>query len=165
MGATARFGFPLLAAGQAQKELVHNETVQGLDIVAAAAVEEPPRTSPPASPTVGATFIVGPAATGVWASHDQSLAAYTEGGWRFVAPRAGLLAYVISTATWALFRAGAWEFGIVRGDQVVIGGRQVVGAQAAAVPAPAGGTTVDVEARATIGLMLSALRAHGLIAS
>src|SRR5689334_12586152 len=68
-----------------------------------------------------------------------------------------------STETWALFRAGAWELGRVRGDAVMIGGEQVVGSRAAAIDSPAGGATVDSEARLAINAILGALREHGLI--
>lgn len=165
MIASARFALPLLAAGQAQKEVVHNEAIQLLDLVVAAAVQEGPRKNPPAAPQVGATYIVDMAAMGAWAGHDQCLAGYTAGGWRFIAAREGLLAYVVSASVWAVFRAGVWEMGEVRGQHLLIGGQQVVGPRAAAIAAPAGGTTVDDAARTAVAQILAALRAHGLIES
>lgn len=42
---------------------------------------------------------------------------------------------------------------------------QVVGARAAAIADPAGGTVIDSEARTAVAGMLSAMRQHGLIAS
>lgn len=53
----------------------------------------------------------------------------------------------------------------MRGDSVLIGGQQVVGARGAAIAGPAGGAMVDSEARAAIAQILSALGTHGLIAS
>ena len=50
-------------------------------------------------------------------------------------------------------------------DGVVIDGNQVVGGQAAAIANPAGGTTIDLESRATLNQILDALRGHGLIAT
>ena len=57
----------------------------------------------------------------------------------------------------------AWEVGSLRGDNVPIGGEQVLGPRGAAIPAPSGGSTVDAEARAAIEPILSAMRGHGLI--
>ena len=165
MGASARFALPLLAAGQAQKEVVHNESLQLLDLIVAAGVEEEPLAAPPTDPQVGATYIVGTGATGEWAGHDQCLAGYTAGGWRFIVPREGTLAYVVSASVWIVFRAGSWETGAIRGQSLMLGGEQVVSTRGAAIAAPAGGTTVDAQARSTIGLILSALRTHGLIES
>jgi hypothetical protein len=49
------------------------------------------------------------------------------------------------------------------GSALLLDGVQVVGARASAIASPVGGTTVDSEARATIGQLLDALRQHGLI--
>jgi hypothetical protein len=53
--------------------------------------------------------------------------------------------------------------GALRGTQLIIGGLQVVGSRRAAIPAPTGGTTVDLEARTAIDQILAALREHGLV--
>jgi hypothetical protein len=51
----------------------------------------------------------------------------------------------------------------IRGDAVMIGDQQVVGSRAAAIASPAGGATVDSEARVAVDAILGALREHGLI--
>jgi hypothetical protein len=129
-----------------------------------ATVEEPPRASPPASPALGACYIIAAGATGAWAGKQDNLACFTAGGWRFIPPIDGLKAYVHSTSVWAVYRASAWELGVIRGSALNIGGQQVVGSRAAAIASPAGGTTVDIEGRAAISAVLAALRLHGLIA-
>jgi hypothetical protein len=131
--------------------------------VLSAAVEEPPRTTPPASPAIGACYIVAASATGAWAGKPQCVAAYTSGGWRFVAPLEGMAAYVRSISVWATYRSGAWELGVVRGASLVLGGQQIVGSRAAAIPSPSGGMIVDSQARSTIDQILAAMRQHGLI--
>jgi hypothetical protein len=50
MSGSARLNMPFLIPGQAQKEFFHNEALQTLDLVAAAAVEEGPRSDPPPRP-------------------------------------------------------------------------------------------------------------------
>src|SRR5687768_10723370 len=77
----------------------------------------------------------------------------------------GLAAVVRSSGSTAVYRNGAWEVGKLRGSEVAVDGVKVVGTQQAAIPAPAGGSTADVEARAAIGAILAALRSHGLILS
>lgn len=163
MSATARLGILLLAPGEAQKELAHNEALQTLDVLVSAAVEEGPRATPPASPTLGACYIVAASPTGAWTGKQLNLAAYTSGGWRFVAPLEGATAYVRSSSQWATFRSGAWELGALRGSSVLIAGQQVVGAREAAIAGPSGGSVVDLEARSAVGQILTALRHHGLI--
>jgi hypothetical protein len=93
------------------------------------------------------------------------LAAYTSGGWRLFAAVEGMSVYLKSSAVWANFRGGLWEIGTLRGSSLVIGGEQVVGDRAAAIASATGGTTIDLEGRATIDQILAALRQHGLIES
>jgi hypothetical protein len=154
---------PLLSPGQAQKELFHNESLQKLDTFVAAAVEEPARAEPPTAPVMGACYIVAEGATGAWAGHDGTLAAYSSGGWRMEAPVEGLAVYVRSASIWSTFCQGAWESGTLRGSTLVLGGQQVVGLRGAAITSPSGGSTVDTEARAALGQVLATLRQHGLI--
>ena len=121
--------------------------------------------SPPASPAVGACYILGASPTGAWAGHAQALAGYTSGSWRFIAPVDGLTALVKSSGQFAVYSGGSWELGQLRGASLSVGGNQVVGPRLAAVAEATGGTTVDTEARAAIAAILARLRQHGLIAS
>jgi hypothetical protein len=148
METTNRLALPLLASGQAAKEIAHNESLFALDVLVSGAVEEPPRNAPPASPVAGQAWIVGSSPSGIWAGKAGQVAGYTTGGWRLIAPVDGMNFLVKSTGTFAIRSAGAWK----------------VGAQAAAaIPDPAGGTTVDSEARTAIAAILAALRSHGII--
>lgn len=163
MSGTPRLGLPFLSAGQAQKEFTHNEALQTLDIAVAAAVEEAPLQDPPASPALGSCYIVGDSPTGAWIGKSRNLAGFTIGGWRYISPLEGFSVYVKADAQPACYRAGTWEIGVLRGASLVVGGVQVVGSRAAAIPSPSGGATVDSEARGAIDEILGALRQHGLI--
>ena len=163
MDCSPRLALPFLSPGQAQKELLHNEALQRLDALVAAAVEEPPRISPPDEPSPGACYIVGNDATGEWLGKDGSLAAYSSGGWRFIDAPEGTVAFVRSAGVWAARTAGGWEVGQTHCAAVLVGGEQVLGPRSAPIASPAGGKRVDDEARRAIGEMLIALRGHGLI--
>ena len=163
MSATPRLALPFLVPGQAQKELYHNESLQLLDVLVAAAVEGLPTATPPAVPVAGRCYIVAASPTGDWAGQAQKLAAYTSGGWRFIAPFEGMSAFVRGVGTTAVYRGAAWDIGSLTGAELVIAGQKVVGARGAAIAGPTGGATSDSEARAAIGQILSAMRAHGLI--
>ena len=165
MSATHRLALPHILPGQAQKELFHNEALQALDLVVAAAVEEPPRADPPSSPAVGSCYIVAAPPTGAWAGRAGCIAGMTLAGWRFVTPMDGLAALIRSNGLTAMYRAGAWELGTLRGERVEIGAQQVVGSRGAAIAGPVAGSVIDAEARASVSAILSALRLHGLIAS
>lgn len=165
MSNTPRLALPFLAPGQAQKEFFHNESLQQLDSLVAAAVESVPQDAPPATPAPGECHIVGTAPSGAWTGKAGQLACYGAGGWRFQPPVEGLCALVKSTGLSAQFRGGVWEFGVVRAGSVMIGGLEVLSTRSAAISSPSGGSTVDSAARIAIDEVLAALRHHGLIDS
>ena len=161
---TARLALPLIDAGQAQKEVTHNEALAALDLLVQAGVVAAGVNDPPTSPAPGQAWVVGSAPTGTWAGHARAIAGWTAGGWRFATPREGTEAWSAAGGCAVRFRGGAWESGMLRGASLVIDGTAVVGARRAAIADPAGGGSVDANARAAITAILGALRGHGLIA-
>ncbi|TKD51649.1 DUF2793 domain-containing protein [Sphingomonas baiyangensis] len=161
---TDRWALPLLHAGQAQKEITHNEAVVLIDALLAPVVEARDVTNPPAAAAPGQCWVVAGGASGIWAGRDNMLAVWTAGGWRFVAPREGMCVWSIAEGMELRFRDGAWHAGAVHAAALFIEGAQVVGPRQDAIPTPAGGGTQDSEAREAIAAILAALRGHGLIA-
>ena len=161
---SSRFGMPFLAAGQAQKELTHNEALALVDAALHAAVESAGLDEPPSAPLPGQCWIVGPAPSGAWAGQPHALACWTESGWRFVPAVEGMCVWRKDEQLWAERRSGAWVVGEARASELVIGGAQVVGARKAAVALSGGGAVIDAEARAAIASIIDRLVAHGLIA-
>ncbi|MBB5711447.1 DUF2793 domain-containing protein [Sphingomonas xinjiangensis] len=161
---TPRLGLPMLAAGQAQKEMTHNEALLLLDALVSGMATAIGAESPPDRPEDGQCWIVGADPTGAWQGHANALAAWSAGGWRFLAPREGMRVWAGAETGFALFRDGDWRIGEVHG-KVFVEGVQVVGRRGLAVAEPAGGIVVDGQARAAIVAVLEALRTHGLIAS
>ena len=159
---TPRLALPLLQPGQAQKEMLVNEAIALLDIAVQGAVAGAAVDAPPANPDPGDCWIVGSAPGGVWTGHADEIAGWTSSGWLFVRPREGTQLWVGSTGSIALFTGGTWRLG-ERHGKLFIEGDQVVGPRGAAIAEPAGGSTVDAEARTAIVSVLDALRAHGLI--
>lgn len=162
---SARLRLPMLQPGQAQKEMTHNEALALIDLALGASVREAGLDTPPATPAIGESWIVGVAPTGDWRDQPQAIAGWTGGGWRFVEPFEGLSVWVEASGVPARFVSGAWRAGDLAATRVLVGGVPVLGARAAAVPHPAGGATIDAECRAAVIGILDALRGHGLIAS
>jgi hypothetical protein len=104
-------------------------------------------------------------ATGAWAGKSHCIAAWTSGGWRFIAPADGMSFYDRASGTSATFRNGAWEVGVLRAGSLLIDDEQVVGSRGAAIDSPSGGAVVDTEGRLAIEAILTAMRQHGLIAT
>lgn len=165
MNETNRWALPLLAAGQAQKEMTHNEALALLDLLAAPGVVAVGTVTPPASPVVGQCWVVGAAPTDAWSGRAGALAGWTGAGtgWRFISPREGLAVWSEADGCVATYAGGQWRIGTVAASEVTIGGQRVVGARRPGIAPPAGGAVTDAEARTAIGQILAALTAHGLI--
>ena len=101
---TPRFALPLLQAGQAQKEIDHNEALVLIDGGLHPLVQTAGDDTPPGSPSPGAAWIVGPAPTGGWSGAAHALALWTGGGWRFLPPTLGMTVW--NAAAGALGRVG-----------------------------------------------------------
>ena len=65
-------------------------------------------TAPPGSPADGDRYIVGASATGAWATHDDTLAAYRD-GWQFYSPIEGVTVRNLDDASdWIFEGSGGW---------------------------------------------------------
>lgn len=164
MSVTGRWALPLLDAGQAQKEMTHNEALATVDLLLGASVVAVGVDAPPAGPAVGQCWIVGPAPTGAWAGRTGALAGWTAGGWRFAGPREGQRVWSLSDGCDAVFAGWQWRVGRVTANELRVGGVRVVGAQRPGILPPVGGQVVDTQARSVLGQVVAALTAHGLIA-
>lgn len=160
---TPRLGFPLLASGQAQKEITHNEALTQADMLVQAIVQAVAPPAIPAAPLPGQCWIVGAGATGVWSGHDQAIACWTEGGWRFVPSQAGMRVWSLADGQEARRTESQWVVGRLDATMLLIGGVQVVGARQPGIANVSGGGSPDVEVRAAVSAILHVLRAHGLI--
>ncbi|WP_447760264.1 DUF2793 domain-containing protein [Sphingopyxis panaciterrae] len=146
MTTTPRFSLPLLAAAQAQKEVTHNEALTLIDALIHAAIEAGPQTEPPVEPGDGGCWLVGADAIDDWAGKEDMLAIRTAGGWRFVAPRTGMRVARLADGKWLRFDGTGWV-------------------EPMAITGPAGGSTIDSEARNVIAALILLLGAHGLLIS
>ncbi|WP_143710450.1 DUF2793 domain-containing protein [Tabrizicola sp. TH137] len=94
--ATPLLSLPLILPAQAQKHVTHNEALRLLDILLHLAVLDRDRSAAPALPGEGDRHIVAPGATGAWAGQSGKVAAFWDGVWVFLDPRAGWQARVLA---------------------------------------------------------------------
>lgn len=157
-----RYALPLLAAGQAQKEVTHNEALLAIDRLLHPVVASRAVTAPPANAAAGEAWIVPAAATGAWAGRTNQIASHDGFGWQFLDPRPGLVVHIVDEASAAIFLAGWSTLWPVGG--LAIGGRAVLAAPPVSVSGPVGGITVDAESRTVLNALIAALRSQGLLA-
>lgn len=161
--ATARFALPFILPGQAQKEVFHNEALVRIDMALHPSVEGPPLAVPPSAPANGQCWIVGDGAAGSWIGQESRIAMWTESGWRFLAPDAGVTVWQKEAGHWLHWLGTEWSGGELPAASLVIGGEQVVGPRLPTVPIPSGGAVIDAESRTAIAALIATLKSHGLI--
>lgn len=121
--------------------------------------------TPPGAPELGQCWIVGASPAGAWSGEAHAVAGWTAGGWRFVAPCAGMALWDEETGCVVRHDGSGWVVGLVDAMALRVAGLQVVGSQQPSIADPVGGATVDAAARSAIASILASLRAHGLIAT
>ena len=154
MAQTSRYGLPLLDAGQAQKEITHNEAIARIGTLLHLSVESR-RTATPLA-TIDLNWIIPAGAAGVWAGQDNAIATLDEAGWTFTQPSDGCIAFIRDEAAYVHFAKGQWQ-NAWPVPALTIGG------STAMVSGATGGTVVDAEARATLAQLLMALSKTGLV--
>lgn len=144
---TERHKLPLLAVAQAQKEITHNEALVRIDALLHPAVQAELAVPPTLTDAdTGKCWLVAADPTGQWAGKMGQMAVWIGGGWRFCAPAEGMRARLLSQQIDKIRSGGVWI-------------------SPPAIPNPASGTIVDVEARTAIVSLLAYLRAIGHITS
>jgi hypothetical protein len=136
---TARHALPLLQAGQAQKEVYHNEALALLDLALYPSASGVGIDIPPSMPEEGQSWIVGGNPEAAWVEYEHHLAGWTSGGWRFMAPKPGMLVWSLPDQAWALWSGAAWTVGDVPASRLMVDGLPVVGARQPAIDRPTGG--------------------------
>jgi Protein of unknown function (DUF2793) len=161
---TSRYGLPMLASGQAQKETTHNEALLLLDALAHPTIESRSQTAPPISPQPGQIWLIAVASTGEWLDKAGQLALWSNGGWRYIVPKTGMILWSKADGVFIHYNGTIWLVGSWPVQQLTVGGQKVVAARQAAIADPSGGATLDAQARTAIINILNVMRAHGLIA-
>ncbi len=108
MANTPRLGMPYLVAGQAQKEVTHNDALNDMDSIAQMSVINKTTATPPTSPAEGDSYIIAASPTGAWAGNANAIASYYS-GWRIKTPKTGWFAYVQAEGVFYLYDGSAWN--------------------------------------------------------
>ena len=151
MNETTRWNLPLLASGQAQKEVTHNEALLAVDGLLHLAVASRGLASPPMLADAGEIHIIAPGAEEDWVGLAGQLASYDGFGWTIVVPRIGCLAWLIDEQALCVFTRQGWTIGGGVADMRQ-GDRRASG----------GALTVDTECRSALADLITRLRDKGV---
>ena len=109
MSNTTRLALPFIDAAQSQKHVTHNEALVALDALVHLSVKARDVAAPPGAPASGDRYLVPAGASGAFAGHGAAIAAFDDGGWAFLPPRAGWRVYVESEGLFLVFDGSAWK--------------------------------------------------------
>jgi hypothetical protein len=149
MQQTPRLALPLIAAGQSQKDVTHNDAVLALDRLVALAVLSASALAPPASPPDGGVWIVPAAGATIWGQPAGTLMHRQDEAWIAALPHDGQVAYVAENGL-LLVHAGGWQIVRRMGTPMT-------------VELPSGGGTIDAEARSALASLISIMEHHGFV--
>jgi hypothetical protein len=108
MQLTANLELPYIMPSQAQKHVTHNEALRMLDAIVQLSVLDRDRNEPPGTPGEGDSHIVAAGAAGAWEGREGHVAAWQDGGWTFLPPRAGWLCWVAADGEMRVWKDGDW---------------------------------------------------------
>lgn len=142
---TAHFELPLLAVSQAHKEVTHNEALVRIDALLHRVVEDRLAQAPAAvEADLGKCWLIDDGASGVWAGQSGNIAIWVGADWRFAHPAEGMRVRLRTAQTDLVYIQEDWI-------------------PAPSIADPAGGFSIDVEARQAIKQLLDHLRALGYV--
>ena len=105
---TPKLSLPFIMPAQAQKHVTHNEAIELLDMIVQLTLDSAAAIAPPSSPSEGQTWALGASPTGAWAGQDGMIASWRGGGWLFVTPQEGWMAWCKDAADLKVRTGGAW---------------------------------------------------------
>lgn len=105
---TPKLSMPLIMPSQAQKHVTHNEAVELLDMIVQLTVEGVDESVPPGAPAEGQSWLLGSTTVGDWSGQEGNIASWRGGGWLFVAPQTGWMAWDTDSDSLKVYTDGAW---------------------------------------------------------
>lgn len=108
MSTTPNINLPLMETGQAQKELDFNELAVICDILIGGVLDRD-LTAPPGGESEGDAYIVNATATGTWAGHEDDIAYYFGGVYKFLPPEVitGTILWILDEAVFVKWEPGS----------------------------------------------------------
>ena len=104
-----KLSLPFIMPSQAQKHVTHNEAVELLDMIVQLTFEGTGATVPSLAPVEGQAWALGVSATGDWAGQDGKIASWRGGGWMFIAPQTGWMAWCKDDSDLKVYSGGDWQ--------------------------------------------------------
>lgn len=108
ISATSHLNLPFLQAGQALKNITHNEALQRLDSGLYLSCSDMSAELLPSSPSAGAAVIISTAPDSTLSDHAQDIAVFVNGSWIWFTPKSGWTVWDETGQTLRVFDGTLW---------------------------------------------------------
>lgn len=108
MASTPRLVMDYLSSGQADQEILHNESMNILDSLVGLNIIDRTLSTPPTAAN-GEAYIVATGGTGAWSGHDGEIAIYYNNQWAFIEPVEGMMAWLSTEGFMIRFVGSDWK--------------------------------------------------------
>lgn len=105
---TPNLALPFIMPAQAQKHVTHNEAIELLDMIVQLTLEGSDASTPLPAPSEGQAWALSAAPTGDWAEQAGKIATWRGGGWLFVTPKEGWMAWVKDDSELQVYTGSSW---------------------------------------------------------
>ena len=143
---TPRHKLPLLAVGQAQKEMIHNEAVMLIDNIMnieVIGVSNDPSVALQNMSQHNMCWLIGSEPVGEWINKNNNIAIFSDNGWRYLEPVENMVLYNEELNSKMMFSESIWL-------------------PAIQISEASGGEFVDSQARDSIQEIIAAMKLFGL---
>lgn len=106
---TPKLNLPYLLPNQAHKHVTMNTALQLIDVVVQLVLSGLGLSSPPPSPSDGASFGLSSSPSGIWQGHGLAVATYIDGTWHFSTPQTGWRAWNLEDESLYVFGGQGWS--------------------------------------------------------
>jgi hypothetical protein len=106
---SSKLGLEFILASQADKHVSYNQAMAILDVMVQLTVKNRTTSVPPASPTIGQSWIIATASTGSWLGLTGHIAVWSDSGWMFIPPKIGLRAWITDEKVLLVYVDGIWK--------------------------------------------------------
>ena len=106
---TPKLAMPFIMPAQAQKHVTHNEAIELLDMIVQLTVESASAIVPSVAPVEGQTWALGAAPTNDWSGQGGKIASWRGGGWFYITPQEGWMAWCKDDSDLKVFSGGVWQ--------------------------------------------------------
>ena len=100
---------PFIMPSQAQKHVTHNEAIELLDLIVQLTVESVNAVVPSIAPVEGQAWALGASPANDWTGHGGKIASWRGGGWMYVTPQEGWMAWCKDDGSLKVFTGGVWQ--------------------------------------------------------